>query len=45
MATTLPKRSDLPQEQTWNLASVFPSDAAWEAAYTGISPDIALRQL
>ncbi|MDQ2808754.1 MAG: oligoendopeptidase F [Chloroflexota bacterium] len=41
MATTLPKRSELPQEQTWNLESVFPSDAAWEAAYTGISPEIA----
>ena len=40
MATTLPKRSELPQEQTWNLESVFPSDAAWEAAYNGIGPEI-----
>lgn len=40
MATTLPKRADLPQEQTWNLETVFADEAAWNAAYKGIGPDI-----
>ncbi len=29
---TLPKRSELPKEQTWNLEALFPSPAAWQAA-------------
>ncbi len=29
---SLPKRSQLPQEQTWSLETVFPSEAAWRAA-------------
>jgi oligoendopeptidase F len=28
----LPPRASVPAEQTWDLASVYPSDAAWEAA-------------
>lgn len=32
MAKTLPRREEVPEEQTWDLASVFPSDEAWEAA-------------
>lgn len=32
MAKRLPKRSDVPEDVTWNLHSVFPSDEAWEAA-------------
>ncbi|HEX6121518.1 MAG TPA: M3 family oligoendopeptidase [Ktedonobacterales bacterium] len=31
-ATTLPPRASVPPEQTWDLASVYPTDAAWEAA-------------
>jgi oligoendopeptidase F len=30
--TTLPSRSAVPVEQTWNLASIFPTPADWEAA-------------
>ena len=30
--TTLPHRSEIPVEDTWNIHSVFPSDHAWEAA-------------
>lgn len=30
--TTLPLRSDVPLEQTWDLESIFPSPADWEAA-------------
>jgi oligoendopeptidase F len=29
---TLPLRSDVPVEQTWDLASVYPTPEAWEAA-------------
>ncbi len=29
---TLPTRSDIPLEQTWDLASVFPTPLEWEAA-------------
>lgn len=29
---TLPRRSEIPIEQTWDLASAYPSDAAWEDA-------------
>jgi oligoendopeptidase F len=31
--TTLPSRSEVPLEQTWDLASIFPAAADWEAAY------------
>jgi oligoendopeptidase F len=30
--TSLPLRSDIPVEETWNLESIFPSVEAWEAA-------------
>ncbi|NJK45294.1 MAG: oligoendopeptidase F family protein, partial [Pleurocapsa sp. SU_196_0] len=33
---TLPKRSDLPQEQTWDLESMFASEAEWRTALAGI---------
>ena len=29
--TTLPLRSEVPVEQTWNLESIYPSVEAWEA--------------
>ena len=32
-AGTLPKRSEVPVEHTWDLARVFKTDAAWERAY------------
>lgn len=32
MSQSLPKRSDVAIEHTWDAYSVFPSDAAWEAA-------------
>ena len=31
MTQTMPARSTVPNEHTWDIASVFPSDAAWEA--------------
>jgi oligoendopeptidase F len=33
MAKTLPKRSEVAQDVTWDLHSVYPSDAAWETDY------------
>ncbi|MGB2964684.1 MAG: oligoendopeptidase F [Anaerolineales bacterium] len=33
---TLPARSDVPQEETWNLESIFPDLKAWEKAYKTI---------
>ncbi|MCX8088093.1 MAG: oligoendopeptidase F, partial [Meiothermus ruber] len=30
--STLPKRSELPKEQTWNLEALFASEAHWRAA-------------
>lgn len=32
-ATTLPRRSDLKPEQTWNLESIFATRADWDMAY------------
>ena len=29
----LPPRGEVPQEQTWNLESIFPDSKSWEAAY------------
>ena len=31
--TQLPARSEVPQEETWNLKSIFPALKAWEKAY------------
>lgn len=35
-ANTLPRRSELTTEQTWNLESVFADRAAWESAYASL---------
>jgi oligoendopeptidase F len=44
-ATSLPLRSEVPVEQTWDLASVFPTPKDWEDAYTQLSnrlPDLTV---
>ncbi|MER3483669.1 MAG: oligoendopeptidase F [Meiothermus sp.] len=33
MPATLPKRTELPKEQTWNVEALFASEAEWKAAY------------
>jgi oligoendopeptidase F len=46
-STTLPSRSEVPQEQTWDLASIFPTPAGWEAACTQLAnmlPDLSAYQ-
>src|SRR5262245_21890606 len=39
MATVqaLPKRNEVPQEHTWNLESIYPTDAAWEADFARVT--------
>jgi oligoendopeptidase F len=36
-ATTLPKRSEIPVEYTWNLASIYPTDTAWEQDFARVT--------
>lgn len=36
MTELLPKRSEIPQEHTWDAYSIFPDDAAWETAVQGV---------
>jgi oligoendopeptidase F len=43
-ATALPKRSELPLEERWDIESLFATDAAWEAAYGALAdrvPELA----
>jgi oligoendopeptidase F len=45
--TTLPSRSEVPLEQTWDLASIFPMPKDWEAAcaaLTGLLPNLSAYQ-
>ncbi len=35
--TALPRRDDLTREQRWDIESIFPTDNAWEAAYTAVA--------
>ena len=36
MNQTIPKRGDVPQEYTWNVADIFPSDEAWSTEYEAL---------
>ena len=45
--TTLPSRNEVPLEQTWDLASIFPMPSDWEAActqLTGLLPTLSAYQ-
>ena len=33
---TIPRRSEVPEELTWNLADMFPDDRAWEEEYNAL---------
>ena len=35
--TTLPTRAEIPVEFTWDLASIFPTPASWEASLAGVN--------
>ena len=39
--TQLPARSEVPQEQTWNLKSIFPDLKAWEKSYQSVEKRLA----
>jgi oligoendopeptidase F len=41
MAQTIPPRSEIPKEQTWNAESVYESPAAWDAERQAIERDLA----
>lgn len=42
----LPKRQELPQDSTWNLATVYPNEEAWEADFQTVKDQIPrLRSL
>ena len=46
-STTLPSRSEVPLDQTWDLASIFPAPSDWEAAcsqLTGMLPILSAYQ-
>ncbi|MDB5058163.1 MAG: oligoendopeptidase, partial [Chloroflexi bacterium] len=46
MAKTVPLRSEVPVELTWDLASIFRSDQAWEEAFADVEGQLdAVRQL
>lgn len=36
MSISLPKRSEVPTEQTWDLTGIFESNEAWEKAYSEV---------
>jgi oligoendopeptidase F len=40
MAVSLPKRSEVPEKYTWNLANIFPSEDAWRKALDEIMEDL-----
>jgi oligoendopeptidase F len=45
--TTLPSRGEVPLEQTWDLASIFPTPENWQAAcdhLVGMLPDLTAYQ-
>jgi oligoendopeptidase F len=37
-ATTIPTRAEVPMEETWNTADIFPTEASWEAAAVSLRP-------
>jgi oligoendopeptidase F len=37
---TLPKRADIPVELTWDLTTIYPTDAAWEEDFTRVSSQL-----
>src|SRR5579859_7457197 len=38
---TLPSRSEIPHEYTWNLASIYPTDSQWEADFARVTALLA----
>ncbi|MBB6480050.1 oligoendopeptidase F [Spirochaeta isovalerica] len=38
--TSVPRRSDIPKEQTWNAEAVFPDRAAWKKAFEELKKEL-----
>lgn len=38
--TTLPKRNEIPKDQTWELESIYPTDADWEGDFAQVSAQL-----
>src|SRR5260221_280762 len=38
--TTLPKRNEIPKDQTWELESIYPTDADWERDFAQVSAQL-----
>jgi ribosomal protein L11 len=45
MSGRIPSRSEIPLSATWNLASIFPTDDAFEQALTAADMDAAVRTI
>ncbi len=41
MNTALPSRAEIPVEHTWDLTTIYPTDAAWEADFAAVAPQLA----
>lgn len=41
---TITKRSDIPQEYTWNLESIFPTNDDWERAYKSLQERVPVLE-
>jgi oligoendopeptidase F len=42
--TTVPPRNEIPPEYTWDVASVFPSDEAWETEFNRVSDQLPILE-
>ena len=41
MSAVVPPRADVARDETWDLEAMFPSDAAWDAAYQAAEASLA----
>src|SRR5258708_4950157 len=41
MNKTLPSRDEIPAQDTWDLTSIYPGDAAWETAFASVASLLA----
>ncbi len=44
-ATTLPKRQDVPKEDTWSLETIYPDDQLWEEDFARVKARCPSSQL
>src|SRR5262249_48731080 len=44
MNKTLPTRAEIPAQHTWDLTTIYPDDAAWEADFASVGPLLAEQE-